>query len=190
MIRCCRTRILFLITLFVISLAAPGLSGFHLAAQQWKTAVAAPIPAQILTAKKVFVANAGSEDPSPDDPFFNGGRDRAYNQFYASMKTWGKYELVGGPSDGDLLFELRFTVPPAPRAVVRGDSEGLASYDPQLRLEIRDPKSHAILWGITEHVQWAMLKGNRDKNFDLAMARLVADTQQLSAQSTPDGAKK
>jgi hypothetical protein len=185
-----KTRVLLLIVLFVVSLAIPGFPGLHVSAQQSKIVVGAPIPAQILAAKKVFVANAGSEDPSPDDPFFNGGRDRAYNQFYASVKTWGKYELVGGPGDADLLFELRFTVPPAPRAVVRGESAGSASYDPQLRLEIRDPKSRAILWGFTEHAQWAMLKGNRDKNFDLAMARLVADTQELSAQSTANAAKK
>jgi hypothetical protein len=57
-------------------------------------------------------------------------------------------------------------------------------------LEIRDPRSTAILWGFTEHLQWAILKANRDKNFDLAMARLVDDTQKLSAQATADDSKK
>ncbi len=46
---------------------------------------------------------------------------------------------------------------------------------PNFRLEIRDPKTNALLWGFTEHVQWAILQGNRNKNFDQASARIVAD---------------
>lgn len=171
------------------SLVIPGLQVPVLTAQQSKMA-AAPIPAQISAAKKVFVANAGADDPSTEEPLFAGGPDRAYNQFYAAMKTWGKYELVSSPAEADLLFDIRFMAPPMAQPVFKGDSMGAAAFDPQLRLEIRDPKSNAILWGFTEHLQWAILKGNRDKNFDLAMARIVADTQKLSAQATADDSKK
>ena len=160
-----------------------------LTAQQAKTA-AAPIPAQISAAKRVFVANAGGDSPSTEDPLFAGGPDRAYNQFYAAMKTWGKYELVNSPADADLLFDIRFMLPSMAQPVFKGDSMGAGAFDPQLRLEIRDPRSTAILWGFTEHLQWAILKANRDKNFDLAMARLVDDTQKLSAQATADDSKK
>jgi hypothetical protein len=172
-----------------ISLIIPGLQAHILCAQQSKAAVA-PIPEQILAAKKLFVANAGGEDPSSDDPLFSRGPDRAYNQFYAAMKTWGRYELVGTPADADLLFDIRFTVPPTARSVVKGDSIGAAAYDPQFRLEIRDPKSNALLWAFTEHVPWAILKGNRDKNFDLALARMVADAQKLGGQSAAQDSKK
>jgi hypothetical protein len=160
-----------------------------LAADQAKPAPPAPIPAQILEAKKVFVANAGGDDPSPDDPELSGDPDRAYNQFYAAMKTWGRYELVSAPADADLWFEIRFTMPPATRAVFKGDTVGTAPFDPQVRLVIRDPKTNAILWGFTEHVAWAILKGNRDKNFDLALARIVSDVQRLAQQSA-DGSRK
>jgi len=173
----------------LIALVSPGLQAPILSAQQSKTAVA-PIPAQISAAKRVFVANVGGDNLSPEDPLFAGGADRAYNQLYAAMKTWGKYELVSSPADADLLFDIQFTLAPTAQPVVKGDSIGAAAYDPQFRLEIRDPKSTAILWGFTEHVQWAILRGNRDKNFDLAMARIVADTQKLSAQSTADDSKK
>ena len=151
-------------------------------AEQPKQAPPAPIPAQVLEAKKVFVSNAGGDEPAPDDPLFSGGPDRAYNQFYAAMKISGRYELVSAPADADLWFEIRFTMPPAARDVFKGDSMGPAAFDPQLRLAIRDPKTNAILWGFTEHSAWAMLKGNRDKNFDLCMTRIVADVQRLARQ--------
>jgi hypothetical protein len=149
-------------------------------AQQRKPAPA-PIPPQILTAKRAYVAFAGSEEPFIDDPLFSGDNDRAYNQFYAAMKSWGRYELTGTPGDADLWLEIRFTVPPASRPVSQGNSLGSATFDPQFRVVIRDPKTNAVLWGFTEHVAWAILKGNRDKNFDLALDRILADMQRVSA---------
>jgi hypothetical protein len=172
------------------SFAIPGLQVSVLTAQLSKQAAVAPIPAQIRAARKVFVANAGGDETSSEEPQFSGGPDRAYNQFYAAMKIWGKYELVGSPADADLLFEIRFTAPPVARPVLNGASSGGAEFDPQLRLVIRDPKSNATLWGFTQHVPSALLRGNHDKNFDLALAKLVADAQRLSAQSAADESKK
>lgn len=150
----------------------------------------APVPTQISTAKTLFIANAGGED-NPSDSQFNGGPDRAYNQFYAEMKSWGRYELVATPADADLLLELRFTQPRVgsdPQAAIKLD----AVYDPQFRLVIRDLKTHAVLWGFTEHAQWAILQSNRDKNFDLAMDKLVDDVKNLVSRVAPaaDDAKK
>lgn len=162
------------------SLAISLLQVSILAAEQTKQAPSAPLPAQILAAKKVFVANAGGDEPWIDDGQFNGGPDRTYNQFYAAMKTWGRYELVSAPADADLLFEIAFTVPPIAGAASHGDSIGGRPYDPQFRLVIRDPKTNALLWAFTEHAAWALLQVNRDKNFDQALARIVSDVQGLS----------
>ena len=158
------------------------------AAEQAKPAPAAPVPAQILAAKKVFLGNAGGDQPLLDDPQFTGGVERSYNQFYAAMKTWGRYEIVSAPGDADLLLEIRFTVPPVGGPVVRGDTIGGRPYDPQFRLEIRDPKTNTVLWAFTEHAQWAILQGNRDRNFDQALARIVSDVQGLTVSA--DGAPK
>jgi hypothetical protein len=54
-----------------------------------------PIPTQISSAKKVFIANARGNQPFHNESMFNGGPERAYDEFYASMKAWGRYELVG-----------------------------------------------------------------------------------------------
>jgi hypothetical protein len=72
----------------------------------------APLPTQIVAAKKVFIANGGGDDPGMPDPLFNGGGDRPYNQFYAAIKSSGRYELVGSPAEADLLLDIRFMVVP------------------------------------------------------------------------------
>ncbi len=177
----------FTATVLGFSLAILLLQASVWAAEQAKPAPAAPIPVQILAAKKVFLANAGGDQTLPDDGQFSGGVERSYNQFYAAIKTWGRYEIVGAPGDADLLLEIRFTVPPVGGPVVRGDTIGGRPYDPQFRLEIRDPKSNAVLWGFTEHAQWAILQGNRDRNFDQALTRIVSDVQGLIAPA--DAAK-
>ena len=163
------------------------LSGFI--AAQTKQVLTAPIPTQISTAKKVFIANGGGDEPGIYETFFNRDVDRAYNQFYAAMKSAGRYELVGSPAEADLLFEIRFLVHPSETKVFKGDTLG-PTYDPQFRLEIRDPRSNALLWGFTEHMEWAILQGNRNKNFDQASARIVTDvlalgTRALAVATTP-----
>jgi hypothetical protein len=164
-----------------ICLAIPLLQASSLSAQQPKHAPPAPIPAQIHAAKKVFIANAGGDERTYEWPNFSGGPDRAYNQFYAAIKSFGRFELATAPGDADILLEIRFTVPQAEQSVMKGSSIG-TPYDPQFRLEIRDPKSNALLWGLTEHAQWAVLHGNRDKNFDQTLARVVAEVERVATQ--------
>jgi hypothetical protein len=98
-------------------LAMPLLSGPISALQQKKPAdhaskyagEPAPIPEQILTAKKVFIANGGGDESRDEAVSYSGGPDRAYNEFYAAMKTWGRYELIAAPGDAELVFEIRLT---------------------------------------------------------------------------------
>jgi hypothetical protein len=148
-----------------------------LAAGPPKQVPSAPVPAQMLTAKKVFVVNAGA-----DRGTFSGDSERSYDGFYAAMKTWGHYQLVGAPSDADLLIEIRFTVRPG---LVQ---DGRTMYsDAQFRVVIRDPKTQTMLWAITEPVAKALMQENLEKNFDQALARTVADLQRLTAPSTLGG---
>jgi hypothetical protein len=171
----------------VVSLLSLLLQVSVLAAEQAKPAPAAPVPRQILMAKKVFIGNAGG-DERPDDSIFNGGPERAYDEFYAAVKAAGRYEIVDTPADADLLFEIGFTAPMVSGVGARSDSLSTKPYDPQLRLAIRDPKTNALLWAFTEHVQWAIVEGNREKNFNQTLARIVRDLQRLSASS--DSANK
>jgi hypothetical protein len=153
-------------------------------AGQPKPAPSGPVPNPIVNAKKVFIANAGGDEPWDSEAQFTGGPERAYDEFYAAMKSWGHYELVNTPGDADLWFEIAFRTPALAGTAARtSDSLAGRPYDPQFRLTIRDPKTNAVLWAFTEHVQWAVLQGNRDKNFSEGSARIVADVQGLAARS-------
>ncbi len=147
-------------------------------AQQPKGGAPAPVPAQIVAAQKVFISNAGgaSLETVIDETVFNGGPDRPYNQFYAVMKSWGRYELVSSPADADLVFEISWALTDTGlRLPVLG----------QLRLVIIDPKTRITLWNLTEYVRGALLLGNRDKNFDQAMNTIVARLKALTAPPPP-----
>src|SRR5580658_9336112 len=148
-----------------------------LGGQQPKEAAAppAPVPVLIPTGKRVFIANAGEENfTTAFGPVFSGGSDRAYNQFYAAMKQWGRYELVSDPGQADLVFEIGFTL-----GGVGPPELG------HLRVAIRAPRNNGLLWAFSEYVQSAVLKGNRDKEFDRSMGAIVADVEDLA---TPHGA--
>jgi hypothetical protein len=152
-------------------------------AQSKSEAGAAPVPALIVSAKRVFISNAGGGCDPSSSAYFKGGPDRPYNQFYAALKSWGRYELVASPADAELALEISFTCP----AGIVGISGGFGGshYDPQLRLVILDVKTHFTLWGITEHVETAILESNRGKNFDRAMNKLVDELKSLAAGTPP-----
>ncbi len=121
---------------------------------------AAPIPVQITTAKKVFISyGVGDADP--------GAPNLTYNEFYALMKDWGKFELTRAPADADLVFEIRFV-------------SGIT--DAQLLLTIVDPKTHVVLWPLVQHVEHSSRESARRKRFDDAMEDLIGDLKQLTSQ--------
>jgi len=132
---------------------------------QIEVAPAAPLPSQIVTAKKVFISNAGGDF---DSNLWSGGPDRAYNGFYAGIKNWGRYELVGVPSDADMVLEFSLVGTPLPNAL--------------FRVVLLDPKTHVVLWTVSEGIPLG-LKKTRDKNFDSAIDKLVDDLKALTAQS-------
>ncbi len=170
-----------------MTLAVPFLAVSLLSAAKPKQAPAAPVPAQILSAKRVFVVNAGSDEPSAFDPLFSGGPDRGYDNFCAAMTAWGRYDLVGAPSDADLLFEISLAtaVRVAPAGSFNTTAEHGIYNDARFRLAIRDAKTQITLWVFIEQVEPALLRGNHDKNFDNALSKLVADLQNLAAQPAP-----
>ena len=97
-------------------------------AQETPAAAVAPIPAQIITGKKVFIANGGV-DATSLAAFRRAKEPREpYNQFYIAMKSWGRYELVSTPGEADLVLQLSFNAPIS-------DCVKLTSYQPQLMMD-------------------------------------------------------
>lgn len=174
--------------LFAFLLALSGAFAVPSRAQaQSQATAAAPVPAQILSAKNIFIGNGGGAS----DPYtgrygdFSGGPDRAYNDFYAALKTFPKYTLVSAPADADLVFEISFSEFPVQQEAGKGST---TVADAKFRLVILDPKTYLTLWTITEYAGGAILEGNREKNYVQAMGRVVADLQALTSATPPASA--
>jgi hypothetical protein len=131
----------------------------------------APVPAPLLTGKKVFISfDLGDVLAFPS--VYSGGPERAYNEFYSAMKQWGHYDLALDPKDADLIFSIRFV-------------EGHDLAWPQLRVVMTDAKTHVVLWGMVEQIDGALFKKHRDQAFSNSIMRLVDDIQELLAPGSP-----
>jgi hypothetical protein len=168
--------VVFCLALAILSFA-PALN-----AQQTKGPAPGPVPEQIGAAQKVFISNAGGEsfEAVINQIVFNGGPDRPYNDFYATLNGWGRYDLVSSPANADLVLEISWALTDTGlKLPVLG----------QLRLLVIDPRTHVTLWSFTEYVRGAILLGNRDKNFDRAMNTIVLRLKQLTGPPTPSPAR-
>jgi hypothetical protein len=145
----------------------------------------APVPAPLLSAKKVFISNAGADSGLFPHPF-SGDPDRPYNEFYADVKSWGRYEIVDDPADADLVFELHLTAPNGPQNPSK--QNGASDPLPMFRLTILDRKTHYVLWALTESIGFAYLQKTHDHNFDVALGALTDDLKRLT--STPVAANR
>ena len=150
-------------------------------AQQPAVTPVGPVPPALLNAKTIFVSNAGADSGLFPQPF-SGDPDRPYDQFFAGLKAFGKFDLVPDPSEADLVLELQLTAPngPSKGSKVNGASDPV----PMLRLVIYDRKSHYVLWAVTESIEIAFLQKTHDRNFDLAVAALLNDFERVSGKMT------
>jgi hypothetical protein len=132
----------------------------------------APVPPALGTAKTVFISNAGADSGLFPHPF-SGSADRAYNQFYGMVKSWGRFELVSEPGQADMVFELQLHAPNGPQNADK--TKGASDPLPMFRLTILDRKTHYILWALTESIEQANLQKTHDLNFDNALGLLGGD---------------
>jgi hypothetical protein len=124
--------------------------------------LAAPVPTPLLNGKRAFISYELG-DVTDFQYAYSGGPERAYSEFFAQMKAWGRFQLVLDPSDADVIFAVRFV-----------NSPGSAA---QIRVGISD----VALWGFVEQVDSAWLKKNRDAAFTQSVQLLVADVKTLLA---------
>ena len=140
---------------------------------------AAPVPSQIAEAHSVFLSNGGG------DGYFaltysNGG-DRAYNDLYAGIKNWGRFQIVSAPGDADLILEVH-SLANESTSTVHGSST--TSYGPQLRLQLLDPKTHSVLWTLDSYIHAGPgRQKTRDKQLDTAASVLITQLRQLVGET-------
>jgi hypothetical protein len=147
-----------------------------LAADKKPQAAQAPFPPQIATAKNIFLSYAGA-GCEPSEWKYSGTRDRAFNQFYIAAQSKLPYQVVGTPSNADLILEF---------SVVCGPASGASSVSMNFILRIYAPKDGVTLWTFTEPVKIKLgLQKSQDENFDLALTSLVDDAQRASNPAVP-----
>jgi hypothetical protein len=151
--------------------------------QEPSTLQTAPVPPALMSAKKIFISNAGADSGLFPHPF-SGDPDRAFNQFYADVLSWGRYQLVASPVEADLVFELQLSAPSGPSNADK--SKGASDPLPMFRLVIYDRPTHYALWALTESIAPAEKQKTHDHNFDEALASLVLDAGRLT-KSLPSG---
>ena len=135
----------------------------------------APIPPQILSAKKVFISNAGDDCFRWPNVEPGCTTDAFYNEFYAAIKKWGHFDISPSPADADLVFELTY----GSSWVANGTGTPflVSSY----KLAILDSRTHFTLWSIIVHPDPAILTYNRTKNDALARAQVLTNLKILFA---------
>ena len=143
----------------------------------------APVPAALTSAKTIFVSNAGA-DAGLFQGAFSGDQSRGYNELYGTLQQSGKYQLVGDPSQGDLVLELRLEAPPG-RNNASAKAHNLADPVPQFRLVAYETKTHYVLWALTSEIEFAYSRKNHDRNFDQALSNLIGAFEQVTGKATP-----
>ena len=136
-----------------------------------QAAPTAPLPSALATAHKLFLGNAGDQD--------NGDCLRAYNDLYADLNGFGRYQLVGDPAGADLVLELHYEFS------LGAGVNGGANTPRQFRTLLIDPKTHVILWTLVERTNYAALERNRNKNLDELVGVLATDLDQLLSAKPP-----
>lgn len=124
---------------------------------------AAPIPAQMINGKNVFISNLMAENGA----LIPVTEHRAYDAFYAAIKSGGQYHLVSTPEEADLVFQLRT--------------------NDFVQLTIIDPHSNIALWAISRDTSKPSTYSISDieRNMQSATVALASDLQKLIASATP-----
>jgi hypothetical protein len=134
----------------------------------------APIPTQIAAAHTIFLVNAGA------DANFPLTEDQSYNQVYAALQSWGRFQLVGSAAQADLIFNLHDIAPITDISGNRGSTYSISS--PAFQLTIMDAKTNTPLWTITSPVT-IIGKGDKRARWNaIAVTNLISRVKVLVNQ--------
>jgi len=133
-----------------------------------------PVPSQLRTAHTIFFTNAGA------DPNFPIDSTQVYNQVYAALQSWGRYQLVSAPAQAELIFRLRNIITTTNVTGARGSVTPIVS--PAFQLTIVDTQTMVPLWTVTSPI---LLKGRGDtltRWENLSVTNLLSRLKVLAGQ--------
>jgi hypothetical protein len=146
----------------------------------------APLPSEIVEAKKVYLLNGQttSQGLTPN------GNNLAFDALYSLMKEWGKFELVGSPKNADIVIELQYRP-------YSGRSKSFTTYNTythtsqtisgtgggaDFAIVIYDANSKEQLWTFSDACGSAYIVSNQRKEVVLSVGRLVEQLKQRIPQ--------
>jgi hypothetical protein len=159
-------RVFASLVLFALSLQLP--------AQTTTPPPSSTVPGQIATAHNVFLSNAGASHNFPVDA------TSAYNQVYAALQGWGRYQLVNSPAQADLIFTLRDV---APTSVVGSGDDTYSYTTPAYQITITDPKTNVTLWTLTSPVIVAGNRSARERWQQISLTNLISRLKVLTGET-------
>ena len=125
------------------------------------------IPAQIASARTVFLSN-NLGAPLADT-------DKIFNEIYAAVQQQNRFSIVTDPRTADLLLQFNLV-----NSV--GNSFGIVQ---TITLQIIDPKTQVILWSVSDAGQTKAIYGSKDRDLNkydvvdsvLAYLKIIAGPQ-------------
>jgi len=141
-------------------------------AQPQKGVAQTPVPEELLSAHKIFIANAPGNVSTTDLMKMYDGVNQPYSEFYTSMRNWRKFVLVASPSEADLIIAFSYTAP-------------VHNVANQVRLVILDPKTAVPLWWFAESAGGGGSKNTRHKDLQKGIDTLIADLKRFYTAQNP-----
>lgn len=143
----------------------------------------APLPSQILLAKKVFISKGVGATAFTVE----GGFDLAFDAFYSDMKAWNRYMLTDKPEDADVVMQPSYTAESTLTGVSgRGgnvSSERILTGN--LLLVVYDSQLKTQLWSASVAPGTAFRKKNQEKEMVKAGEKLVSILKERVELSSP-----
>jgi hypothetical protein len=140
------------------------------------------VPLQVLSARKVFLSNAGLDSNSIvafNNTWAKTKADIPYAGFVAAMKSSGQYDCVVTPTDSDVVFEFRV------ESAFSSLLGSFPSYSTFLSVSIFDPKTHFVLWTVKTPFE---VNKKFDQNVGVAVTNLLDSIKSLGTTGN-DAAK-
>ncbi|MBZ5569375.1 MAG: hypothetical protein LAN64_16180 [Acidobacteriia bacterium] len=149
----------------------------------------APLPAEILTAKKIFVSKGvGTTAFTVKEGF-----DLAFDAFYADIKSWGRYVITDKADDADLIMQVSYTAGTGGTNVWSATNPNTNQttvfssqiFNCNLSLVVYDSRTKTELWSTSVSPGVARRKKNQEKEMIKAGEKLVTNLKQRANTSTP-----
>lgn len=133
-----------------------------------------PLPAPILSAQKVFLANGGAA-PVLAKAFSEAGlTNEPYSSFYSALRSWGNWQILSSPDGADLVLVVSAEASPGTYY------KGMPNYNLDLELRIIDGKTRLPLWTLRQPLEGAFLKSTFERNYRSSITGLITQLKQLA----------